>query len=304
MHTRAISLALLACGCAAYPKERGERVEQRVQRLEEGGDTGQLEAERATAQKKIQELEGRVAELQKRIDALSAARQQGGAGAADATARRELTDELTRQSTVLEDQGRRVAAMEKTLAQLQTGEGRKAATASARTPKSAAPPRAAAEPPPRPGPGPTAAGATAGAAGAAAAAGPPGEKAGVLALARQEEAKGQTGVARDLYEQYVTSFPDDPGAAEAHFRLGELAFGERRYRDAIGEYGKVAQRFPKSSQAPDALLRTADSMAQMGLKDDAATVLAEIPKRYPQSAAASKASRRLAELGGGSDTRR
>jgi tol-pal system protein YbgF len=296
MRTRAISLALLACGCAAYPKERGERVEQRLQRLEEGGDSGQLEAERAAAQKKIQELEARVAELQKRIDALAASRQAGGAGAADASARRELADELTRQSTALEDQGRRVAAMEKSLAQLQTSESRKAAAASARTPKSPAPARATTEPPPRPGPGPAAA--------APPQAAIPGEKAGVLALARQEEAKGQKNVARDLYEQYVTSFPEDPGAAEAHFRLGELAFGERRYRDAIGEYGKVAQGFPKSSQAPDALLRTADSMVQMGLKDEAATVLAEIPKRYPQSAAASKASRRLAELGGASDTRR
>jgi TolA-binding protein len=58
----------------------------------------------------------------------------------------------------------------------------------------------------------------------------------------------------------------------------------------------VAKEFPSSPRAPDALLRTADSLSAMKLDDDAMSVLSEIPKRYPSTPAASRATERLAEL--------
>jgi tol-pal system protein YbgF len=286
MRIGAIALVSMACGCASFPKERGERLEQRLQRLEDTGDAGQLDGERAAALKQIQQLEARVAELQKTVDALASASKPGSG--ADGAGAPELTAQLGRQETALEEQARRVAAIEKTLASLQLREEREPARAAARTPRPAA--RAAPEPPPRPGPGPDPA--------APAASGEvPRDKAGYLAFARAQETKGQKDLARDLYEQYVASFPDDPGAAEAHFRLGELAFAQKHYREAINEYSKVAQGFPRSGQAPDALLRTAESMVHMGLKDEAVTVLTEVPRRYPGTPAASRAERRLSELG-------
>ena len=124
---------------------------------------------------------------------------------------------------------------------------------------------------------------------------PPQDK--TLAFAREQELKGQPGVAREIYQEFVNQFPTDPAAAEAHFRLGELAYRERRFPDAIVEYGAVARDFPDSSSAPDALLRTGESMLQAGMRDDARTVLAEVPKRYPATAAATRAKQRLGELG-------
>ena len=124
-----------------------------------------------------------------------------------------------------------------------------------------------------------------------------GKPGGILALAREQEAKGQKAVARDMYEEFVKRYPTDPGAAQAHFRLGDLAAGERRHQDAIVSFGRVAKDFPRSDEAPEALLRTADAMSAIGLADEAATVLAEVPKRYPSSPAASKARERLADHG-------
>ncbi|HTT70426.1 MAG TPA: tetratricopeptide repeat protein, partial [Anaeromyxobacteraceae bacterium] len=128
---------------------------------------------------------------------------------------------------------------------------------------------------------------------------PPPEPSGVFALAREQEAKGQKEVARDLYREYVEKFPRDPNAAHAHYRLGELAYGDHKYPEAIVEYGKVAQDFPHAEEAPDALYRTAESMLAIDLRDDAMVVLSEIPTRYPTSAAAARAKERLADLKGG-----
>ena len=122
----------------------------------------------------------------------------------------------------------------------------------------------------------------------------------MLALARAQEADGKHAVARDLYEEYVEKYPSDPGSAEARFQLGEIAFAERRYQDAIVQFGRVAQDFGASVRAPDALLRTAESMVAIGLNDDAKTVLSDVPRRYPNTPAAARARDRLAQLGGAS----
>ena len=103
-------------------------------------------------------------------------------------------------------------------------------------------------------------------------------------------------MARDLYQEFAKRWPADPRAADAHFRLGELWFGERRYREAILEYGKVAQDFPRSDKAPDSLLRTGESMLALDDRDAAAKLFAEVVKRYPRTTAAQKARARLEEL--------
>ncbi|HTP25962.1 MAG TPA: tol-pal system protein YbgF, partial [Anaeromyxobacteraceae bacterium] len=124
----------------------------------------------------------------------------------------------------------------------------------------------------------------------------PAEKEQFFALAQAQEEAGERAVARELYTEYVKKWPSDPRAADAHFRIGELWFGERRYREAILEYGKVVQDFPRSDKAPDALLRTGESMLPLGLKDDARGLFQEVEKRYPRSTAAVRAKARLAEL--------
>ena len=84
----------------------------------------------------------------------------------------------------------------------------------------------------------------------------PADKAAFLALAQKQEQAGEKGVARELYEEYVKKWPSDPRSADAWFRLGELAHGDKRYREAVLAFGKVVQDFPRSDKAPDALLRT------------------------------------------------
>jgi tol-pal system protein YbgF len=281
-----IALAMLAGACW-YPKERGDRLEQRLDQIE-GERPADRSSDSAAIHAELKRVEANLADVQAKLQELASAKKPG----AEPTARQtELTAEVGRLRASVEEYGRRLDAVERSVAQ----QGR----ASERTAeRQGAPPAKSTRkaPPPSPAPAPQAraapeAGTGAAGAGAAAAGG----ATGALALAREQEQRGQKDVARELYQQYADENPTEPGAAEAHFRLGELAYGERRYNDAILEFGRVARDFPRSAQAPDALLRTADSMTALGMKDDAATILAEIPQRYPSSSAAARAKKRLAE---------
>jgi tol-pal system protein YbgF len=94
----------------------------------------------------------------------------------------------------------------------------------------------------------------------------------------------------------VKKWPTDPRAADAWFRLGEISYGEKRYREAVLSYGKVAQDFPRSDKAPDALFRTGEAMMALGLRDDAKAIYQDVVTRFPKTTAAKKASTRLAEI--------
>jgi tol-pal system protein YbgF len=272
---------LLLCACW-FPQDRGQRLEKRIDRIEEEGPTRQLDQERGAMEERARKVDVKIAEIQKKLDALETG--SHGAEPGGVARRDELAAELGGLRATLDQQGRRLDTIEKALAQARSGAGNRAAerrTASGRAmehrpagapevPRTRAPPEA------------------------------PREKTGFLAFAREQEGKGEKAVARDLYQEYVQKFPDDPQAAEAHFRLGELAFGDRRYQDAIASFGKVAKDFPASERAPAALLRTAEAMLALDLKDDAISLLTEIPKRYPGTPAAKRARQHLSELSGSS----
>ena len=279
----AIAAALLLGACW-FPKDRGQRLEERVERVEGESAVRVPSGNRGAAEEQSRRVDAKVdakmAEVQIKLNELNAAVQRESAAQREGTERSagndKVAEEVSRLRAMLEGYAHRLDAVEKTVAQLHSSASASASTG-ARVPerKGAIAPEA-----PRQREAPAA----------------PKGKTGVLALARQQEVNGEKGVARDLYQEFVDKFPADPNAAQAHFRLGELWFGEKRWRDAVLEYGKVAQDFPRSDKAPDALLRTAESMLALDLKDDAKKLFEGVVSRYPKSSAAQRARARLAEL--------
>jgi tol-pal system protein YbgF len=259
-------------------------MEQRISRLEGESQISakQLDEQRAILRErvaqvdaKVAQVDAKIAEVQKKIDELNATAHRTGADLA--VNQDKLVDEMTRLRGMLEEQAHRlesrIEAIDKALAQMRAETDARFAALKGAGALEEFEARKKLDALPRPA-----------------------NKDDFLDLARDQESKGEKAVARVLYEEFVKKWPTDPRAADAHFRLGELWFGERRYRDAILEYGRVAQDFPRSDKAPDALLRTAESMVAIDLKDDARAILADIPKRYPGTTAAQRARARLAEL--------
>ncbi len=54
------------------------------------------------------------------------------------------------------------------------------------------------------------------------------------------------------YRSYLTSFPQDPQAAQNNFLLAELLYEDRRFAEAAVEYEKSAYRYPKHEKSADA----------------------------------------------------
>ncbi|MFL5301966.1 MAG: tetratricopeptide repeat protein [Anaeromyxobacteraceae bacterium] len=270
--------AIAAAGAALLsacwvPVERGRQMEARIDRLEGESRISAkgLDEQRLVVRERVAQVDAKIVEVQKKIDELNATAHRTGADMA--VNQDKLAGEVTRLRGILEEQSHRLDVLDQALAQSKTDSDARFAALKGAGALDEFEARTRLETIARPA-----------------------DKVAFFDLARAQEAKGDRPVARALYEEFVRKWPTDPRAADAHFRLGELWFGEKRHRDAILEYGKVAQNFPRSDKAPDALLRTAESMLEIDLQDDAKALLADVQKRYPSTSAAARAKALLADL--------
>ena len=269
----AAALLALAASACWVPAERGQQMEERIQRLEEENalNLKQLEDQRAVVRERVAVVDQKIAEVQKKIDELNATAHRTGADLGVSQDR--LAEEMRGLRGRLEEAQHRLDLLEQATAALKSDtEGRFAALKGAGALEDYESRKKAAE------------------------LKRPADKAAFFALAQKQEQAGERGVARELYEEYVKKWPSDPRAADAWFRMGDLSFGDKRYREAVLAFGKVVQDFPRSDKAPDALLRTAEAMLALGLKDDAKAMFQDVVARFPKSTAAQKARTRMAEL--------
>jgi tol-pal system protein YbgF len=270
---RAAPLLLAAASACWVPVEKGRQMEARLDRLEteSAESTRRIEEQRALVKDRVAKLDQKLVEVQEKIDELNKAARRSGADLSVNLTR--LQDEFSRVKGDLEVEQHRLGAMEQGLAQLRTDtDGRFAALKGAGALDEYEAKRKASE------------------------LQRPDDKAAFFALAQKEDQQGDLGVARQLYDEYVKRWPSDPRAAEASFRAGQILSGQRRYREAILAYGKVAEDFPRSNRAPDALLALAESMVQLDMQEDARAILGQVMEKYPKSDAAPRARKRLAEL--------
>jgi TolA-binding protein len=270
--TAALAAAVALPGCWV-PLEKGRQLEARVQRLEVQNVEQQrtLEEQRETLRDRIAKADQKIGEVQVKIDELNSVSRKSGANLAVELGK--LQDEFTRVRGDLETSQHRLGELEKSLKALDAStDGRFAALkgAGALDDYEARQKLSALQ--------------------------KPDDKAAVFALAQKEEKDGDKGVARQMYEEYARRWPTDARTATARFRAGEIAFGQKRWRDALLSYGKVAEDFPRADVAPDAMLGAADAMLKLEMKDDARAVLEQLTEKYPKTKAASRARERLAEL--------
>jgi len=264
---------LLATSACWVGLDTGRQMDQRIQRLEEdeASTSRQLEEQRAVIRDRIARVDQKIAEVQKKLDELNAASHRTGA---DVVANQDkMQESLNRLQGQLEEEQHHLQQLDQGLAGLRADTDARFAALKGAGALEDYEARKKVEGLKRPS-----------------------EKAEFFALAQKQEAAGERAVAKQLYDEYVKKWPTDPRAADAYFRLGEIAFGEKRYREAVLAYGKVAQEFPRSDKAPDALYRTGEAMLSLDLKDDARAILEDVVTRYPKTSAAKKASARLAEL--------
>lgn len=109
--------------------------------------------------------------------------------------------------------------------------------------------------------------------------------------------KGNIAGAKAEFKKFLETYPKSKLAENAHYWLGECYFAEKKYEEAILEFDEVIKKYPKGNKVPDALLR--QGMAFLEMKDtiNAKLILREVIKRYPKSEQATRARKKLQEIG-------
>ena len=101
---------------------------------------------------------------------------------------------------------------------------------------------------------------------------------------------GQYADAEAMFKAYLEANKGAANAADAVFYIGETYLQRSRPREAAEQYLKVSTEFPKSSRAPESMMRLGQALGMLGNKEQACATFAEVGKRYPAASTSLKKS--------------
>jgi tol-pal system protein YbgF len=108
---------------------------------------------------------------------------------------------------------------------------------------------------------------------------------------------GKYDLARSEFLDYLKYYGDTDLASNAQFYLGEIAYKQKQYQDAVAAYDRVLSNYPKSFKLAPARLRKGMALIELGQKTSAVRELREVVKRYPGTEEDRQARAKLKELG-------
>jgi tol-pal system protein YbgF len=108
---------------------------------------------------------------------------------------------------------------------------------------------------------------------------------------------GKYDLARSEFQEYLKYYGDTDLASNAQFYLGEIAYKQKQYQDAVAAYDKVLSNYPKSFKLAPARLRKGMALIELGQKASAVRELREVVRRYPGTEEDRQARAKLKELG-------
>ncbi|MGO9640117.1 MAG: tetratricopeptide repeat protein [Candidatus Acidiferrales bacterium] len=110
-----------------------------------------------------------------------------------------------------------------------------------------------------------------------------------------------TGKRNDLAAQefgdYLKYYSNTDLASNAQFYLGEIAYTEGKYADAVAAYTKVIDNYPKSFKLASAHLKKALALLELGEKTAAVRELRTVVRLFPNTDEERRARAKLKELG-------
>ena len=98
------------------------------------------------------------------------------------------------------------------------------------------------------------------------------------------------------FQQFLAEFPAGSYADNAQYWLGETFYITRKFQQAVQEFERLVAMHPNSQKLTHALLKIGYAHDELGNTADAERVLGELIERYPQSAAAGLARKRLLSI--------
>jgi tol-pal system protein YbgF len=108
---------------------------------------------------------------------------------------------------------------------------------------------------------------------------------------------GKYDLARQEFQDYLKFYSDTDLASNAQFYLGEIAYSQHNYDQAVQEYDRVLTNYPKSFKLAPAHLKKGMAQLELGQKSAGVRELREVVKRYPGTEEERRARAKLKELG-------
>ena len=97
------------------------------------------------------------------------------------------------------------------------------------------------------------------------------------------------------YQDFLSKYPGDSRAAEAHLRMGDSLMYLKKYAPAEAEFDVVLQNYPDSDTKKVALLRKGYVVAERD-KPQAIKILNDVVKQFPNTSEAASAQEKLRNL--------
>jgi tol-pal system protein YbgF len=105
--------------------------------------------------------------------------------------------------------------------------------------------------------------------------------------------RGRFDLAAQGFRGYLEQAPGGDVADTAQYYLGESLYSAKDYRGAIAEFERLVRDFPRSPQAPSALLKTGYAYYELKDSVQGRRVLRTLVEKYPTSKEAKLAEERL-----------
>lgn len=96
-------------------------------------------------------------------------------------------------------------------------------------------------------------------------------------------AEGDFAGAQTSLKQYLQFNPDAADVGEMNYYLGESYYVRGGYADAADAYITSMKRDPRGVKAPDAMVRLAGALRELGKTADSCATLASLPRQYPDA---------------------
>jgi tol-pal system protein YbgF len=109
--------------------------------------------------------------------------------------------------------------------------------------------------------------------------------------------RGNFDLAIDGFRDFLSGSPTSDLADNAAYWIGESLFSQKKYREAIGQFDAVVNKYPKSDKVPGALLKKGYAYINVGEKAQGVVQLQYVLHEHPKSQEASLARQKLKQLG-------
>ena len=108
---------------------------------------------------------------------------------------------------------------------------------------------------------------------------------------------GKYELANSEFQDYLRYYGDTDLASNAQFYLGEIAYAQKNYEQAVQEYDKVLNNYPKSFKLAPARYKKGMALLELGQKNSGIKELREVVKRYPGTEEERRARAKLKDMG-------